>query len=117
MALFGRRKEDWKENLNDEDKPVLSSILDSTKKHRYAYNSADDIKIAQLWTALIEMKKELNKTNELLGNLKKPWEAIVSVGEEEKRKTVEKMVQEIIKPVDETTQEATQKLVESLMKF
>ncbi len=116
MALFGRKK-DWKDNLADEDKQLLSAILDSTKKHRYAYTSGDDVKIAQLWTALIELKKELQKTNELLGKVQEPWKAIVSVGEEEKRKTIEKLVQEIIKPVDETTQEATQKLVESLMKF
>lgn len=116
MILF-KKKADWKDNLGDEDKQILSQILDSTKKHRYAYNSADDVKVSQLWTALIEMRKELNKTNELLGNLKEPWMAIVSVGEEEKRKTVERLVQEIIKPADETTQEATQKLVESLMKF
>ena len=116
MALL-RKKEDWKNNLDDESKQTLQVILDSTKKHRYAYNSADDVKISQLWTALIELKKELGKTNELLGKLQEPWRAIVAVGEEEKRKTVEKMVQEIIKPADETTQEATQKLVESLMKF
>ena len=112
-----KRKEDWKNNLSDEDKQVLSALLDSTKKHRYAYNSADDVKISQLWTALVELKKEVNETNELLGKLQEPWKAIVAVGEEEKRKTVERLVQEIIKPVDETTQEATQKLVESLMKF
>lgn len=116
MVLF-KKKEDWKNNLSDEDKQVLSELLDSTKKHRFAYNSSDDIKVAQLWTALVELKKELQKTNELLGKAQEPWKAIVSVGEEEKRKTVEKLVQEIIKPVDETTQEATQKLVESLMKF
>ncbi|MBU5536981.1 MAG: hypothetical protein QW818_03605 [Candidatus Aenigmatarchaeota archaeon] len=116
MALF-RKKKDWKDELSDEDKQILSTLLDSTKKHRFAYNLADDIKIAQLWTALVELKKELNKTNELLGKVQEPWKAIVAVGEEEKRKTIEKLVQEIIKPVDETTQEATQKLVESLMKF
>ena len=116
MALF-KKKEDWKNNLDDESKQVLSALLDSTKKHRYAYNSADDVKTAQVWTALVELKKELEKMNELLGKVQEPWKAIVSVGEEEKRKTVEKLVQEIIKPVDETTQEATQKLVESLMKF
>ena len=116
MALF-KKKANWKDNLSDEDKQVLSSLLDSTKKHRYAYNSSSDVKVAQLWTALVELKKELNKTNELLVKVQEPWKAIVAVGEEEKRKTVEKLVQEIIKPVDETTQEATQKLVESLMKF
>ncbi len=116
MALF-KKKEDWKNNLDDESKQILSTLLDSTKKHRYAYTNADDAKVAQVWTALVELKKELEKMNEILGRVQDPWRAIVSVGEEEKRKTVERLVQEIIKPVDETTQEATQKLVESLMKF
>ena len=116
MVLF-RKKEDWKNNLDDESKQMLSALLDSTKKHRYAYNSAEDVKVAQLWTALVEVKKEMQKMNEMLGKVQEPWKAIVAVGEEEKRKTVERLVQEIIKPVDETTQEATQKLVESLMKF
>lgn len=117
MKLFDRKKADWKENLDDESKHVLFGVLESTKKHRYAYHSADDTKIAQLWTALVEMRKELNKTNELLGNLKEPWMAIVSVGEAKKMETIKSLVEEIIKPVDETTQEAAKKLVESLMKF
>ena len=116
MALF-KKKDDWKSNLNDEDKLTLLEVLESTKKHRYAYYSSDDVKVAQLWTALIELKKEMNKTNEMLGMLQEPWKAIISVGEEAKKKTIENLVKEIIKPVDETTQEATQKLVESLMKF
>ncbi len=116
MALF-KRDADWKSNLSEEDKIVLLDLLNSTKKHRYAYNSAEDVKAAQLWTALIEVKKEMQKMNELLGMVQEPWKAIVAVGEEEKKKTIERLVQDIIKPVDETSQEATQKLVESLMKF
>lgn len=116
MALF-KKKSDWKSNLSEEDKMLLTELLDSTKKHRYAYTSADDVKVAQLWTALVEVKKELQKMNEMLGMVQEPWKAIVSVGEEEKKKTIERLVQDIIKPVDETTKEATQKLVESLMKF
>ncbi|MBI2542954.1 MAG: hypothetical protein HYW24_02100 [Candidatus Aenigmarchaeota archaeon] len=110
-------EEDWKENLSDEDKQILASLLNSTKKHRNAYYAADDVKSAQLWTALIEMKKELDKNNELLGKLKEPWRTIVEIGDEEKKKTIERLVGEIIKPADDMTQEATKKLVESLMKF
>ncbi len=114
---FLRNKEDWKDNLSDEDREILSRIIETTKKHRYAYTSSDDVRVSQIWTAFVELKKEINKMNDLLGRLQEPWKAIVAVGEEEKKKTVERLVQEIIKPSDETTQEATKKLVESLMKF
>ncbi len=118
MKLFRKKPEDWKTNIDDpEDKMILLDLLNSTKRHRYAYMNAEDVKIAQLWTALIELKKEISKTNELLGQLKNPWNAIVQVGDNEKKKTIKSLVEEIIKPVDQTTQEATNKLVESLMNF
>ena len=69
------------------------------------------------WTAIIELKKELEETNSLLRKVEGPFRAIISVGEAEKEKAIEKMISEIIKPTDEETQEATKKLVESLMKF
>ena len=108
---------DWKELLPPEAKEVLSEILDKTKKYRYAYTQADDIKIAQLWTALIELAKELKEVNKTLGKVEEPFKAIIEVGEKEKRKTIAKIVEEIIRPTDEETQEATKKLVDSLMKF
>lgn len=111
------RRKDWKECLCDDDKQVLSILLDSTKKYRCAYTHAEDLKVAQLWTALIELRKELDKLNELLEKLQEPWKVVIAIGEEEKRKTIEKIVQKIIKPVDETTQKIIKNLVESLMKF
>ncbi len=117
MRLFRQKEEDWKDKLDDESKFVLADVLNSTKKHRYAYTNADDVKIAQLWTALIEMRKELSETKEMLGMLQQPWRAIISIGDEAKRKTVENLVKEIIKPADETSKEATQKLVDSLMQL
>ena len=77
---------------------------------------ADDVKVAQIWTALIEMKKELDESKELIERLKEPFKSIVAMGEIEKRKAIERMVKEIIKPEVEQ-EEATQKLIDSLMKF
>ena len=115
MKLF--EKDDWKEFLTEDNKQILKELIESTKKHRGAYSQSDNVKLAQLWTALIELKKEINSLKEHLGKLEEPWKAIISVGETEKQKTIEKLVSEIIKPTDEDTKEATKKLVESLMKF
>lgn len=114
--VFGK-KDDWKENLSEDGKKTLTELIESTKKHRVAYNSASDAQVAQLWTALVELKKGLDETNSLLKKVQEPFKAIVAVGEEEKKKTIEKLISDIVKPSDEQTQEATKKLVESLMKF
>lgn len=112
-----REKEDWKELLSEEAKQTLSNIFESTKKHRGAYLNADDVKIAQIWCSILELKKDVDEVKKMLGKLEEPFRAIVSVGEAEKKRTIERVVAEIIRPTDETTQEATRKLVESLMKF
>jgi hypothetical protein len=114
--LLGK-KEDWKNYLSNSAKQILFKILESTRKHRAAYAQADDVKVAQLWSALIELKKEIDEINAKLGKIEAPFRAIVEIGEEEKRKTIERVVSEIIKPTDEETQKATKALVESLMKF
>lgn len=115
--FFDEEEKDWKESLSDEDKETLANMFDQTRKYKHAYSNADDVKIAQLWCALIEMKKELDEVKKTLGVVQEPFKAIIAAGEAEKKKTIERLVSEIIKPTDEDTQEATQKLVESLMKF
>ena len=114
--LFQKEK-DWKDFLSDEAKEILSKLLDSAKKHRYAYMQAEDVKVAQLWCALVELRKEIAQFTEAVKKLEEPFKAIVAIGEAEKRKTIERLVTEIIKPEEEAEKEATQKLVESLMKF
>lgn len=111
------REKDWKEHLSEEAQSILSRLLDMTKKYRYAYKQADDVKVAQLWTALVEIQKEIHELKEILGKIEEPFKVIVSVGEAEKRKAIERLVAEIVKPTDEETKKATQKLVDSLMKF
>jgi len=107
---------DWKECLSPEDQSKLAEIFEMAKKQKCAYLCADDVKVAQLWCALLEMKKELDQLKETCEKTQLPFKAIVEIGEIEKRKTIEELVKEIIKP-EAGQEEATQKLVESLMKF
>jgi hypothetical protein len=107
---------DWKELLAESDQEVLAQLLDSTKKHKCAFIHGEDVKVAQLWCALIEMKKEMRKLGDLVTKVEEPFRNIVEMGEIEKRKTIDRMVREVLKP-EPDHEEATKKLVESLMKF
>lgn len=109
-------EKDWKDCLNESDKEILAQLLDSTKKHKCAFMQAEDVKAAQLWCALIEMRKQMTELEKLIGKVAEPFKAIVEMGEIEKRKTIERMVREILRPEPEQ-EEATKKLVESLMRF
>ena len=115
--VFGGKEEDWKDFLSPEAQHILAGILESAKKHKGAYAQADDVKVAQLWTAIVELKKEMDEIKETLGKVTEPWKTVVSIGDAEKKKTIEKLVAEIIKPTNEESQEATKRLVDSLMKF
>ena len=108
---------DWKNCLEPNTRESLKEILEKIAIHRGAYSLADDVRIAQLWVAIAEIHKELKEIKEILGKVEEPFKAIVEIGEEEKRKAIERIVEEIIRPSDEATKEATKKLVDTLMKF
>lgn len=108
---------DWKDYLSRDAQQVLAELLESARDHKGAYMQADDVKVAQLWVALIEMKKEMDQLKEWVMKSTAPWQAIVEVGEVEKRHAIERLVRDIIKPTEPEQEEASRKLVESLMKF
>ncbi|MBI3190077.1 hypothetical protein HYZ41_00060 [archaeon] len=60
--------DDWKQLLSQEDEAKLNEILNRASKYRGAYKNAHNVKIAQLWTAILELRKE---NNALLNRLKK----------------------------------------------
>lgn len=117
MLLGNDKEEDWKDFLSEDSRAILAELLDSIKKHRGAYTRAEDVKVAQLWCALVEMKKEFKETTKMIEKLQEPFKAIVAIGEAEKRKAIEKLITEIVRPEEVAEREATQKLVDSLMKF
>jgi uroporphyrinogen-III decarboxylase len=114
--MFEDKEDDWKELLAPEDQDVISDLLDSAKRHRGAFMHADDVKVSQLWCALIEMKKELEETRILVRRAEAPFKDMVSMAEIEKRKTVEKLVRDMIR-AEPDKEEVLQKLVDSLMRF
>jgi hypothetical protein len=60
--------DDWKQLLTPEDEARLNDILKRVSKYRGAYKNSSDIKNAQLWAAILELRKE---NQALLNRLKK----------------------------------------------
>lgn len=66
--MFLRVSDDWKQLLSPEDEAKLNEILKRVAKHRGAYKNAHDVKNAQLWAAILELRKE---NQALLNRIKK----------------------------------------------
>ncbi|MBI2084361.1 MAG: hypothetical protein HYT70_02000 [Candidatus Aenigmarchaeota archaeon] len=117
--VFGRKQQqekDWKECMTEEDKEVLNSVLHMARKHKCAYMCADDSRVAQLWCAMLEFKKELDEVKAGQEKTQMPFKALSEMGDVEKRKTIDQLVRDMLKPqADQET--AIQNLVNSLMKF
>ncbi len=56
--MFHEKGAEWKTLLGKEDEERLNELIKSAAKHREAYSKAENIKIAQLWCALLEMRKQ-----------------------------------------------------------
>jgi hypothetical protein len=110
-------EQDWKELLARDAQQVLAELLDRTRDHKAAYMQAEDVKVAQLWTALVEMRKDMACYEQLIEKVIGPFRAIAEAGEVEKRKAIGRIVRDLLKPAAPEEEEATKKLVESLMKF
>jgi hypothetical protein len=96
MVFFSPQKE-WKQFLSMDDENKLNDILRKVAKHRGAYRNAPDIKFAQIWCAMLELRKE----NLLLQTrLEKIEDVFGGMFERAKRQEAEK-----------------DKLIESLKKF
>lgn len=57
----GKDKGDWKENLSAEAEQELNTLLEAVRKHRCAYKAAENVQVAQVWCALIEQMRMINK--------------------------------------------------------
>ena len=76
MAMLFKVEKNWKEYMSPEDEERLNDILKKVQKHRGAYSNADDIKMGQLWCAILELRKEnaallrkLQRTEYILGGM------------------------------------------------
>ncbi|OYT42962.1 MAG: hypothetical protein B6U88_02360 [Candidatus Aenigmarchaeota archaeon ex4484_56] len=85
-------KRDWKENLSVEAEKELNEILESVKKHRCAYKSADNVQVAQLWCATIELKRLINKLDMRLEYIENILNKLFRGYDEEKDKLVKSLL-------------------------
>lgn len=114
--VFENNEEDWKCCLPPEEQEIIADMLEKTKWKKGAFMRAEDVKVAQLWCVLIDLKKEINELKRMTEKVEAPFRDIVSISEIEKRKAVERLVRDLLKP-EPDQEEATQKLVDSLMRF
>ena len=56
--MFFNAKKDWKQYLSADDEEKLNELLRRVAEYRGAYKNADDVKVAQLWCTILEMRKE-----------------------------------------------------------
>ncbi len=56
--MLFRENKDWKQLLREDEELMLNEILKDLTKHRGAYKNAGDVKIAQIWCAILELKKQ-----------------------------------------------------------
>lgn len=113
MILF-RKNRDWKALLTEDAKILLNEIFEVTRRHRAAYTSTEDVKFAQLWCALIEVKREMKRLNEKIEKLENLLKPILSVSEEEKKRTIEALIKEIMQEKEE---EEKEKVISELEKL
>jgi len=92
-------------------------LIERAKKHRAAYMQADDVKVAQVWSALTEVSKQIKKIEERLARIEDLARGFKEIGEVAKREAIKERVSDVFKPKTSKEREHVEKIVESLMEF
>ncbi len=116
MVLFGEEK-DWKELLYEDTQAAIAELLERAKKHRAAYMQADDVKVAQLWSALAEVLKQVKDIDGRVDRLETAIKALVGMGTVAKRELLREKLRDVFKPKSVEEKEQVDKIVETLMEF
>ena len=116
MVLFGEDR-DWKELMCEDAQVELADLIEKAKKHRCAYMQADDVKVAQVWSALTEVHREIKRMEVRLAKVKIMVKSFAQVGEMAKRETLRERMGDILKPKTSKEREQVEKIVDSLMEF
>lgn len=86
------KKVDWKENLSIEAEQELNQLLERVKKYRCAYRSAENVQIAQLWCALVEIVRMNKELEERIARIEKILNAVFRTYEEDKDKLIKSLL-------------------------
>lgn len=84
MDNNGKDKADWKENLSSEAEQELNLLLEATRKHRCAYKASENVQVAQVWCALIEMMRMMDKLDKRVAYIERIMDKMFKGHEEEK---------------------------------
>jgi len=82
--MFVKTEKNWKKYLSIDDEQLINKIIQDTAKYRPAYKNAEEVKIAQLWCALIDFEKKLQKIDARLKRIEFIFDGIAKRIEEEK---------------------------------
>ena len=92
--MLFKAEKDWKQFLSPEDEERLNDILKRAARYRGAYKNADEVKIAQLWSAVLEMYKQNLILQRRLDEVTEIFESIAAKlrkKEEEKKELIESL--------------------------
>ncbi|MBI2583465.1 MAG: hypothetical protein HYW25_02260 [Candidatus Aenigmarchaeota archaeon] len=76
--MLTKTEKNWKGFLKPEDEARLNAYLENVAQHRGAYFNADEVKIAQLWCALLESEKRSDRIEERLKRMEFLLEGFLS---------------------------------------
>lgn len=90
-----RAADDWKQFLSQEDEDRLNEILKRVQNYRSAYRSSKDIKIAQLWAAVLELHKDNVRLQKKLNRVEYIFDGVT-----ERIKKLQKEDEELLKSLE-----------------
>lgn len=91
--IFNNNNDDWKKNLSVEAEAELNELIEETAKHRGAFRSASDVKNAQMWCAILETNRKLNKLARRLDRIESLLDAMFERYEQEKSELLKSLKQ------------------------
>jgi hypothetical protein len=86
------KRPDWKENLSIEAEQELNQLLERVRKHRCAYRDADNVQMAQLWCALIEIVRTYKELDSRVSRIEKIFNNLFRSYEEDKDKLIKSLL-------------------------
>ena len=92
--MFFDARKDWKQFLNADDEENLNIVLKKAMKYRSAYKNADDIKLAQLWCAVLELSKQNMLLQKRLGRIEDAFNAMtekIGAAEQDRKKLIDSL--------------------------
>lgn len=83
-----KTNKNWKKYLNIDDEASLNKMIEEVAKYRSAYKTAEDVKIAQLWCALLDIDKKIQKLDARMKRIEFIFDAISQRMEEERNSLI-----------------------------